>query len=233
MLPTVVVAAGFNALLGPRGWINLGLTRLDRGDVGGAIEALETAVAKAPQSALAHLNLGTLLIERGDFDPGMSQYAEAARLKPDDPLAHYLMAKAWLRHGNSARGVVELREAFRLNPEDFHVGTYLARVLAADEDPAVRNGSEAVRAAEQANALSQGVQPLVLDALAMAYAEAGRYQDAQQTVRQAIHTAQSVGAADWVADFQQRLELYQSGRPFREATTNLLAAPGARVRSRN
>jgi thiamine transport system permease protein len=28
MLPTVVVAAGFNALLGPRGWINLGLMRL-------------------------------------------------------------------------------------------------------------------------------------------------------------------------------------------------------------
>jgi len=28
MLPTVVVAAGFNALLGPRGWINLGLTNL-------------------------------------------------------------------------------------------------------------------------------------------------------------------------------------------------------------
>jgi len=28
MLPTVVVATGFNALLGPRGWINLGLMRL-------------------------------------------------------------------------------------------------------------------------------------------------------------------------------------------------------------
>ncbi|HET6845314.1 MAG TPA: hypothetical protein VFH29_00685, partial [Anaerolineales bacterium] len=28
MLPTVVVAAGFSALLGPRGWLNLGLMRL-------------------------------------------------------------------------------------------------------------------------------------------------------------------------------------------------------------
>src|SRR5581483_6847475 len=28
MLPTVVVAAGFNALLGPRGWVNLGLANL-------------------------------------------------------------------------------------------------------------------------------------------------------------------------------------------------------------
>jgi len=28
MLPTVVVAAGFNALLGPRGWVNLGLMDL-------------------------------------------------------------------------------------------------------------------------------------------------------------------------------------------------------------
>jgi len=27
ILPTVVVAAGFNALLGPRGWVNLGLMR--------------------------------------------------------------------------------------------------------------------------------------------------------------------------------------------------------------
>jgi thiamine transport system permease protein len=31
MLPTVVVAAGFNALLGPRGWINLGLENLFAG----------------------------------------------------------------------------------------------------------------------------------------------------------------------------------------------------------
>jgi thiamine transport system permease protein len=28
MLPTVVVAAGFNALLGPRGWVNIGITNL-------------------------------------------------------------------------------------------------------------------------------------------------------------------------------------------------------------
>ena len=31
MLPTVVVAAGFNALLGPRGWINIALANLFNG----------------------------------------------------------------------------------------------------------------------------------------------------------------------------------------------------------
>jgi tetratricopeptide (TPR) repeat protein len=191
-----------------------------------AMAQYREALRAKPDAPLAHVNLGTMLIEIGRVEEGMGEYAEAARLKSEDPLPHYLAAKAWLRHGQSAKAIGEFHEALRRNPDDFQVSTYAARVLAADLDPDVRNGREAAGLAQKANALSGGTQPLVLDTLAMAYAEAGRFEEAQQTMRKAIELAQAAGAQNWIQDMKQRLQLYESGRPYRTASTNLLSTPG-------
>ena len=51
-------------------------------------------------------------------------------------------------------------------------------MMATDPDPSVRNGSEAVRLAERAVQLTGAREPTLLDTLAAAYAEAGRFQEA-------------------------------------------------------
>ena len=103
-----------------------------------------------------------------------------------------------------------------LDPNDLQALVYLARVLAADLNPHVRNGVEATRAAERAIALSDGSQPFVLDTLAMAYAESGRFDDAQQTVRQALERASASQETEVLSAMQDRLKLYQSHQPYRE-----------------
>lgn len=178
------------------------------------------AVRLKPDAPLAHDNLGTLLIKLGQFDEAMRQYAEASRLQPDDPRTHYLMGKAWLRRGQSAEAITQFRDALRRDGNNFQTLTCLARVLASDENPRIRNGPEAVALAEQANALTDGRQPFVLDTLAMAYAETSRFVDAQQAVQKAVGIAVVAGERDSVSNMQRRLNLYQSGRPYREAFTN-------------
>ena len=84
MLPTVVVAAGFNALLGPRGWINLGLMDLFH---------LPTApirmVGTLGVILLAHVFYNTTIVIRlvgnslAHLDPSLGQ---AARTLGADPL---------------------------------------------------------------------------------------------------------------------------------------------------
>jgi protein O-mannosyl-transferase len=178
------------------------------------------ALRLKPDAPLARDNFGMLLIQLGRFDEAMSHYAEAARLDPTDPQPHYLMGKAQLRQGHSVEAIAHFRDALRRDENDFKTLTLLARVLASDENPQLRNGPEAVALAQRADALTGGEQPFVLDTLAMAFAETGHFDEAQRTIRKAIELSTAAGVKDNVSDMEQRLKLYQSGLPYREAFTN-------------
>jgi protein O-mannosyl-transferase len=178
------------------------------------------ALILKPQARLIHENFGTLLVETGQFDDAQRHYDEAARLAPDAARPRYLMGKARLRQGQSAEAIAQFRAALRLDPHDVQSLSYLARVLAADEDPRNRNGAEAVALARRVNELTGGDQPFHLDVLAMAYAEQGRFNEAQPTIQKAIELADAAGLKEAVAAMQTRLKLYQSGQPFREKFTS-------------
>ena len=165
---------------------------------------------------MAHLNFGKLLSDMGQFDAAMGEYTKAEQLAPYDYRPQYQMGKVYLRHGDGAEAVKHFRAALQFSPNDFETLTWLARALAADKNPSVRNGAEAVSVAERANDLTGGQQPFVLDVLAMAYAEAGRFQDAQKTAQNAIDIATTSGTKDMVPVMQERLRLYQSNTPYRD-----------------
>ena len=95
--------------------------------------------------------------------------------------------------------------------------TYLAQVLASDENPQVRDGNTALAMAAKANDLTGGVQPAMLDAMAMAYADIGQFTNAQQTAAYALKLATAYDMTNDAALIQQRLQLYQSNQPFRQS----------------
>lgn len=181
-----------------------------------AFNQYQEALRLNPNAELAHVNFGTLLSEMGRFEDAMREYTEATQLAPEDPRPHYLMGKACLRHGQSAEAVKHFRQALQLDANDFQTLTWLARVLAADRDASLRNATEALQFSQQANDLTGGAQPFVLDTLGMACAEAGHFQDAQAATQKAIDLAKAAGAEKTLAAMQQRLQLYQSGQPYRE-----------------
>ena len=83
MLPTVVVAAGFTALLGPRGWVNLGLMRLFR------LEAPPLVFAGTLGAILvAHIFYNTTIVIRiagnalTHLDPHLEQAARTLGASP-------------------------------------------------------------------------------------------------------------------------------------------------------
>jgi tetratricopeptide (TPR) repeat protein len=175
------------------------------------------ALRLKPNAPLAHLNLGTTLVELGRHDEGMRHYAKAARLAPDDPRAPYLLGKGLLKRGQTAEAIAQLREALRRHPSDVRALVLLAKVLASDANADVRDGREAVAAAERATDLTGGEQPHVLDVLAMAYAEAGRFEEAQRAAQRAVELLAQGGWQAEATAIRQRLELYRSRQPYREA----------------
>ena len=92
----------------------------------------------------------------------------------------------------------------------------MAWIRATSADPQLRDGAEAVRAAERACRLAKWKGTTVLNTLAAAYAEAGRFKDAVSTARTAIAQAESANRIDIAAEIRLRLELYLAGKPYRE-----------------
>jgi hypothetical protein len=60
----------------------------------------------------------------------------------------------------------------------------------------------------------------MLDTLAMAYAELGRFDDAQQAMHDAITLAAKYNLTNDVAAMNERLQLYQNHQPYRVSYTN-------------
>ncbi|HTA95857.1 MAG TPA: tetratricopeptide repeat protein, partial [Verrucomicrobiae bacterium] len=192
----------------------------DAGKTNEALVEYQTALKLDPKAEPAHDNFGTLLVELGRFDEAEKQFDEAMKLNPDDAHPHYLMGKLLLRFGRDNEAIVEFRKAVQLDPNDVQVLAYLARVLASDENPQIRDGNAAFVMASKANALTGGGQPAILDTLAMAYAEVGRFNDAQQAAQDAISLANNYGLKDDATNMLQRLELYKNSQPCRQSFTN-------------
>jgi protein O-mannosyl-transferase len=190
------------------------------GKTNAALAEYQEAIRLDPKAVIAHDNFGTFFFELGRLDDAMQQYAEAARLDPKDAHPHYLMGKLLLREGRDSEAIPQFRQAAQFAPNNFQMLAYMARVLASAENPKTRDGNAAYNLASKANALTDGVQPAMLDTLAMAYAELGRFDDAQQSVQDAITLAARYNFKDDVAAMNERLQLYKNRQPYRESYTN-------------
>jgi Flp pilus assembly protein TadD len=89
-------------------------------------------------------------------------------------------------------------------------------VLATASQASLRNGPQAVELAQQANQLTGGQNPIILRTLAAAYAEAGQFSDAQQSLQKALALVRAVGQSKLVDQLNGELKLYAAGHPFHE-----------------
>ncbi len=208
------------------GHSNLGSLLDDMGRPEEALAEYRLALRLKQNLPALHEGMGIVLVELGRFDEAMSEFAAAARLDPAYPWPYFQMGKALLQQGRDAEAIGKLREALRIDPDNYQILAYAARVLAADEKPEVRDGQTALVYAVKANALSDGTMPFVLDALGMACAETGRFDDAQQATERAVKIATAAGMKQNVASLQQRLQLYQNRLPWRESFLSTNTPPG-------
>jgi Flp pilus assembly protein TadD len=179
-----------------------------------AIARYEVALETEPRSAAAHHNLGLVLAQVGRLDEAIARFREAILLRPGDAEAHHNLGKALALSGHGAAAVDHLREAARLEPRWAAPLGDAARVLATWPDADVRDGPEAVRLAEEATALIAHADPQLLDTLAAAYAESGRFGEAVATATAALGEAEAAGNDELARQIRTRIELYRRREPY-------------------
>ena len=91
----------------------------------------------------------------------------------------------------------------------------LAWLRATSPNPGDRDGARAVLLAEAVHAAGEQGNPLHMDVLAAAYAEAGRFDDARATIDRAIELA-IAQQPKIVPPLQQRRRLYAADTPYHE-----------------
>jgi len=145
-----------------------------------------------------------------------SLFQHALAVTRRNHVAHSYLGAALLERGQTADAIFHYREALRLRPDLLTVTNNLAWLLATGRDERHRDPGAAVVIAERAVRLTERRDPAVLDTLAAAYASAQRFDEAARSMRRAIEIARSRGDVELVAEFEQRLALYQARRPYVE-----------------
>jgi len=106
-------------------------------------------------------------------------------------------------------------ETLAKEPSNLFELQQLAWIRAASPCDELRDGREAVRLAERARAAKQNNNLDILEVLAAAYAESGRYDDARQTMRLALRSVDERSDSVRASRIRERIREYDAKRPVR------------------
>src|SRR5580765_7289532 len=127
--------------------------------------------ASLKPTAAAHYNLATALSVAGSFDEAVKEYEAALQLKPDYGNAHNNLGTVLAARGRLPEAIPHFRDAVRIDPSSVQAHRNIAWFIATASGGSSAI-SEAVAAGERAATLTGRRDPMVLDALAAAYAAA-------------------------------------------------------------
>jgi tetratricopeptide (TPR) repeat protein len=179
-----------------------------------AIEEFSAAVKANPNYIEARLQLANALRRIGHLQESMPQYERVGTLDPrvaEAPLG-YAMALAGLNRFQEARD--RLAEDVKVYPGRPAFAHGLVRLQAAAPDDRVRDGRKALALAQDLVA-REPPNPDLGEAMAMAMAETGQYDEAVKWQRQAMAIAERSGRTDLSRRMVDNLVLYEHRRPCR------------------
>ena len=187
----------------------------------GKLDEAEQQLPPAPCAstrglAAAHNGLGSLLGTQGRVDGGRSASSgPPCAPSPDNAEAHNNLGLALRMTGARDEALLHFRAALASRADWVSPMGEMAWILATHPSPALRDPKEAVRLGERAAELGGRRDPVVLDALAAAYAASGDWERATATAAEAVALARP-RAKDLADDISRRLALYQKRQPFRD-----------------
>lgn len=191
-----------------------------RQDYDHAIAYLTQAIAQDPSDKAAYEARGTcyLRVKPKRYDLARADFDAIIRLDPGNGRAYSLRGLTYDREHQYAQASADFAKAIVSNPQDPQAHNSAAWLMATCPDAKFRDGPRAVELATKAGELSSWRLPSLIDTLAAAYAEDGRFDDAKKWESKAIE----IWSTRWrnveasIKAGRERLELYEAGKPYRE-----------------
>lgn len=119
--------------------------------------------------------------------------------------------------GHYEKGFRDLKEALKLAPHNPGLANMIGWLRSSLNHPDARNPAEAVEYAKKACQLTNYQNWGLIDTLAAAMADAGRWEDAVKIQRKVVHALGGMNP-----EYQKRLDLYLQRQPNRQPFAELL-----------
>jgi spermidine synthase len=194
-------------------WYNEGVALAAAGRRQDAAERYRRAIALDPSYSQAHNNLGNLLAADNQIAAAMASYQEAIRHDASNAEAHCSLAQAMVMSRQPRAASLEFGRALELAPGWTACATSYVWLLSAHHDPLIRDPEKGISLGEAAVRATRSLDPSALDALAAAYAAAGRFDDAVRVGTLALREAEKRPAAA-TEQVRERVDLYRRHQPF-------------------
>ena len=176
----------------------------------------EQAIQINAGNRAAHAGLVRILKSQGRQDEAIEHLREAIEANPDLVTAHQTLGELLQSQGKLVEALKHFRRAMALKPGSIAMMNNVAWVLATHPDQEVREAEEALQIAQRAANETGQTNPVVLDTLAAAYANANQYDLAVSTARLALELLTQPSQEALKKKIRERLELYEQGQPYRE-----------------
>ncbi|MBI5361931.1 MAG: tetratricopeptide repeat protein [Planctomycetes bacterium] len=192
---------------------NFGRWLLSTGDFDGAEREFRAAIELKPGFTPARNQLARLLMRRGDHAGALREIEIVLGVSPNEADLHRGRARCLMALGREAEAASELEAVVKQFPAWLPGQGDLVWLLASASDPRLRDVPRAVQVGERALATAQGERPPgLLDALALSYAQAGRFADAVAAAKAAGRRAEELGDPGQAERIAKRVAAYEAQR---------------------
>jgi len=183
----------------------------------------EHALAVTRYNWMAHRHLGFAFLTEQRPEEAITHFEAFMRYRPDDEQVAGLLSRAHTElaanlsiQGRQTEAASHLGKAAKLAPNSVNTLRMYAWLLATSPDDGVRNGRLAVDLAERGARITDWTDPRMLAALAAAYAEVGRFDEAIDASGRAIDRARASGLVPFAESITRMRLGYALHMPFRE-----------------
>jgi Tfp pilus assembly protein PilF len=197
---------------------NLGCV-LDRlGEHTDAITHFQAALDLGFDNGQVRNNFGLALLHREDVVAAAVQFEAAVTQQPNFRDAYFNLGLALQRQHVSIGAIASFRRAVSLDPNFVPALNRLAWLLATSTNNSQSNGDESVSLSKRAATLTEYKDPLIVHTLATAYAHAGNFKSATETIDKALILARQTGNQKLIDDLTASAIRFRSGQELDKAT---------------
>jgi len=200
----------------PRANNGMGVLLGAAGRLRASIPYFQKAIAQDADFFEAYVNLASVLAREDQLPEAIDDWQHAVRLRPRYYKGQGSLGYAYYVQGRYPEALQHLRLALDGEPERVRLLQMTSTLLATCPDASLRNGSEAVQLARKALQLSGESDPLALDTLSVAYAEAGDFEQALAGEDRALALPLSSEQTEWKAVLQAHRQSLAAHQPVRE-----------------
>lgn len=169
-----------------------------------------------PAQPILYDNMANAYIRLGKVNEAINCWETLLKFQPDNYRLHYNLGLLNYSLSNIDKAVFHWEHAIDLGPDYREALNSLAWLFATEKNVKDADRVRAVDLANRACAISKYILAGDMDTLAAAYASIGDFENAVSTARKAKILADNTDDSDLVKNIEERIELYKSGRPYRQ-----------------